>query len=145
ALLLGLIARRAADNWRQHDVEPFTSLLDKLQNVARQGDIESFYEGSFEFFHLSCRFAMNNYIEEMLEDLQPALQRSYYLALHTNKRELQEAHNHFKSIVEAILMRKGDQASLLVEDFCRHLRNLVLDSLARMKQIELAWAQRSRR
>jgi len=60
ALLLGLIARRAADNWRQHDVEPFTSLLDKLQNVARQGDIESFYEGSFEFFHLSCRFAMNN-------------------------------------------------------------------------------------
>ena len=145
ALLLGLIARRAADNWRQHDVEPFTSLLDKLQNVARQGDIEAFYEGSFEFFHLSCRFAMNNYIEEMLEDLQPALQRSYYLALHTNKRELQEAHNHFKSIVEAILMRKGDQASLLVEDFCRHLRNLVLDSLARMKQIELAWAQRSRR
>jgi DNA-binding GntR family transcriptional regulator len=145
ALLLGLIARRASDNWRQHDVEPFTSLLDKLQNVARQGDIEAFYEGSFEFFHLSCRFAMNNYIEEMLEDLQPALQRSYYLALHTNKRELQEAHTHFKSIVEAILMRKGDQAAALVEDFCRHLRNLVLDSLARMKQIELAWAQRSRR
>ena len=145
SLLLGVIARRAADNWRQTDVEPFTQLLEQLQNLSRQGDIEGFYEGSFELFRLGYRFALNSYIEEMLEDLQPALQRSYYLALHTNKRELQEAYNHFKAILEAILMRKGEQAALLVEDFCRHLRNLVLDSLARMKQIELAWAQRSRR
>ena len=145
SLLLGVIARRAADNWRQTDVEPFTQLSEQLQNLSRQGDIEGFYEGSFEFFRLGYRFALNSYIEEMLEDLQPALQRSYYLALHTNKRELQEAYNHFKAILEAILMRKGEQAALLVEDFCRHLRNLVLGSLARMKQIELAWAQRSRR
>lgn len=144
-LLLGLIARRASDNWRQSDVEPFTKLLEQLEALSRQGDIEGFYEGSFEFFRLGYRFALNTYIEEMLEDLQPALQRSYYLALHTNKRELQEAHNHFKAILEAILLRKSDQAVILVEDFCRHLRNLVLDSLARMKQIELAWAQRSRR
>lgn len=145
SLLLGVIARRAADNWRQTDVDPFPQLLEQLQNLSRQGDIEGFYEGSFEFFRLGYRFALNSYIEEMLEDLQPALQRSYYLALHTNKRELQEAYHHFKAILDAILMRKGEQAALLVEDFCRHLRNLVLDSLARMKQIELAWAQRSRR
>ncbi len=145
SLLLTVIARRAADSWRQTDVEGFTSLLDHLQGLARDGDIEGFYEGSFAFFRMGYRFALNPYIEEMLEDLQPALQRSYYLALHTNKRELQEAHNFFKGIVEAILLRKGDQAALLVEDFASHLRNLVLDSLARMKQIELAWAQRSKR
>jgi DNA-binding GntR family transcriptional regulator len=140
-----VLARRAADSWRQSDVEGFTSLLDHLQGLAREGDIEGFYEGSFAFFRMGYRFALNPYIEETLEDLQPALQRSYYLALHTNKRELQEAHNFFKGIVEAILMRKGDQAALLVDDFACHLRNLVLDSLARMKQIELAWAQRSKR
>ena len=144
-LLLSLIARRAADNWRQADVEGFTSLLEHLQGLAREGDIEGFYEASFAFFRMGYRFALNPYIEEMLEDLQPALQRSYYLALHTNKRELQEAHNFFKGIVEAILMRKGEQAALLVDEFSCHLRNLVLDSLARMKQIELAWAQRSKR
>ena len=143
-LLLSVLARRAADSWRQSDVEGFSSLLDHLQGLAREGDIEGFYEGSFAFFRMGYRFA-NPYIEEMLEDLQPALQRSYYLALHTNKRELQEAHNFFKGILEAILMRKGDQAALLVDDFFCHLRNLVLDSLARMKQIELAWAQRSKR
>jgi DNA-binding GntR family transcriptional regulator len=140
-----VLVRRAADSWRQSDVEGFTSLLDHLQGLAREGDIEGFYEGSFAFFRMGYRFALNPYIEETLEDLQPALQRSYYLALHTNKRELQEAHNFFKGIVEAILMRKGDQAALLVDDIACHLRNLVLDSLARMKQIELAWAQRSKR
>ena len=145
SLLLTVIARRAADSWRQSDVEGFTSILDHLQGLARDGDIEGFYEGSFAFFRMGYRFALNPYIEEMLEDLQPALQRSYYLALHTNKRELQEAHNFFKGIVEAILLRKGDQAALLVDDCACHLRNLVLDSLARMKQIELAWAQRSKR
>lgn len=145
SLLLTLLVRRAADNWRQSDVENFTSLLEHMQQLVRDGDIEGFYEGSFSFFRMSYRFAMNPYVEEMLEDLQPALQRSYYLALHTNKRELQEAYNYFKGIMDAVLMRKSEQAALMVEDFCRHLRNLVLDSLARMKQIELAWAQRSRR
>ena len=33
-LLLGLLARRAADNWRQADVEGFTSLLEKMQQLV---------------------------------------------------------------------------------------------------------------
>ena len=144
-LLLSVMVRRAADNWRQADAESFTALLEKMQQLVRDGDIEGFYESSFAFFRLSYRFSMNPYIEEMLEDLQPALQRGYYLALHTNKRELQEAYNFFKGVLEAVLLRKGEQASELVGDFCLHLRSLVLDSLSRMKQIELAWAQRSRR
>ena len=57
SLLLGVIARRAADNWRQTDVEPFTQLLEQLQNLSRQGDIEGFYEGSFEFFRLEIYLA----------------------------------------------------------------------------------------
>ena len=48
-------------------------------------------------------------------------------------------------MTDAILIRKSQQAALFMEDFCRHLRNLVLESLTRMKQIELAWARRSRR
>ena len=50
-----------------------------------------------------------------------------------------------KLVIDAILIRKSQQATLFMEDFCRHLRNLVLESLTRMKQIELAWARRSRR
>ena len=81
------------------------------EQLVREGDIEGFYESSFAFFRMGYRFSMNPYIEEMLEDLQPALQRGYYLALHTNKRELQEAYNFFKGVLEAVLLRKGDKAA----------------------------------
>ena len=37
-LLLSVLARRAADSWRQSDVEGFSSLLDHLQGLAREGD-----------------------------------------------------------------------------------------------------------
>jgi hypothetical protein len=67
------------------------------------------------------------------------------LALHTNRRELEESFTFLKGIVDSILARKGEQAASLVEEFCTHQCHLVLDSLMRVKQIEAAWAQRHRR
>ncbi|MEW4938063.1 GntR family transcriptional regulator, partial [Acinetobacter baumannii] len=87
----------------------------------------------------------NPYLMKFYKELLPSLRRSYFLTLNTSKRELQEAFALFKLVTDAILIRKSQQAALFMEDFCRHLRNLVLESLTRMKQIELAWARRSRR
>lgn len=145
SLLLQVIARKAAEHWRQQDMETFVSQVQRLQAHVDAHDIEAFYEATFEFFRLTYRFAANTYIEEILEDLQPAIRRSYYLALHTDRRELEEAFSFLKGVVDSVLLRKGEQAAALVEEFCVHQRNLVLDSLVRVKQIEVAWAQRHRR
>lgn len=145
SMFLQLVVRKAAETWRQHDMEGFVSQVQRLQSHVDAHDIEAFYESTFEFFRMVHRFAGNPYVEEILEDLQPAIRRSYYLALHTNRRELEEAFSFLKGVVDSILMRKGDQAASLVEDFCVHQRHLVLDSLMRVKQIEVAWAQRHRR
>lgn len=145
SMLLQLVARKAAENWRHQDMESFVSQVQRLQTLVEANDMEAFYESTFEFFRLAYRFAANPYIEEVLEDLQPAIRRSYYLALHTDRREAEEAFSFLKGVVDSVLMRKGDQAAALVEDFCVHQRNLVLDSLMRVKQIEVAWAQRHRR
>lgn len=87
----------------------------------------------------------NPYLMRYYQELLPSLRRSYFLTLNISRRELQESFDLFKLVTEAILIRKSHQATLFMEDFCRHLRNLVLESLTRMKQIELAWARRSRR
>jgi DNA-binding GntR family transcriptional regulator len=87
----------------------------------------------------------NPYLMRFYQELLPSIRRSYFLTLNTSRRELQDAFELFKLVIDAILIRKTQQATLFMDDFCRHLRNLVLDSLARMKQIELAWARRSRR
>jgi DNA-binding GntR family transcriptional regulator len=144
-MFLRLVMRKAAEGWRQQDMEGFSTHLRGLQSHMDAHDIEAFYEATFELFRVIQRHAGNPYIEEILEDLQPAIRRSYYLALHTNRRELEESFTFLKGIVDSILARKGEQAASLVEEFCTHQCHLVLDSLMRVKQIEAAWAQRHRR
>lgn len=143
--MLQIIARKTAENWRQQDTAAFMAQIQHLQTLVDENNIESFYAASFEFFRLAYRFAANPYVEEILEDLQPAIRRSYYMALHTDRRELEEAFSFLKGMVDSMLLRKGQQAEVLVGEFCVHQRNLVLDSLMRVKQIEVAWAQRHRR
>lgn len=145
SMMLQIVVRKLAENWRQHDMEAFVAQLQRLQVLVGENDIGVFHEASFELFRMSYRFAVNPYIEEILEDLQPAIRRSYFLALHTDKRELEESFSFLKGIVDSVLLRKGDQAAALVEDFCVHQSNRVLDSLMRVKQVEVAWAQRHRR
>lgn len=145
SMMLQIIVRKAAENWRQQDMEAFVAQIQRLQSLVDENDIEAFHEASFEFFRMSYRFAANPYVEQILEDLQPAIRRSYFLALHADRRELEESFSFLKGVVDNVLLRKGDQAAALVDDFCLHQRNRVLDSLMRVKQIEVAWAQRHRR
>lgn len=144
-LILGNMVQRTSECWRQTDGELMNQLMVRLADQVRAGDIEQFYDQVFVFLQQTHKMIGNAYLADMFENLLPALRRSYFLTLNTSRRELQEAYELFRHVVDAILIRKGDQAAAFMEDFCRHLRNLVLDSLARMKQIELAWAQRSRR
>ena len=144
-MLLQLACRKAADNWRQHDLEGFVGQVQRLQVCVDELDVEGFHEGTFEFFFMAYRFANNSYVSDILEDLQPAVRRAAYLALHTDRRELEESHALLKGVVDSVMMRKGVQAAALIDDFCIHQRNQVLDALLRVKQIEVAWAQRHRR
>lgn len=145
SLVLGAMVHRTSDCWRQSDSDQMNQLMIRLADQVKLGDIEKFYDHVFTFLQTTSVLVNNPYLADIFQNILPALRRSYFLTLNTSRRELQEAFILFRHVIDAILIRKGDQAALFMEDFCCHLRNLVLDSLARMKQIELAWAQRSRR
>lgn len=144
-MLLQQVVRKAAQGWRQPDMEVLVAHVSRLQSHVGAHDLEAFFEATFDLFRQVQRFASNPYMEEILEDLQPAVRRSYYLALHTSRREMEESFSYLKGMTDSVLLRKGDQAASLVDEFCQHQCNLVLDSLMRVKQIEAAWAQRHRR
>jgi DNA-binding GntR family transcriptional regulator len=145
SMMLQIVVRKAAENWRQQDMEAFVSQIQHLAALVDENDATAFHEAGFEFFRNAYRFAANPYVEGILEDLQPAIRRSYFLAMHTGRRELEEAFSFLKGVVDNILLRKSDVAAALADDFCVHQRNRVLDSLMRVKQVEVAWAQRHRR
>lgn len=144
-MLLGHIVQRISETWRAHEADQLQLLLEQLLEHVKAGDIEKFYDAIFQYLAEQQDMVGNPYLMKFYKELLPSLRRSYFLTLHTSKRELQEAFALFKLVTDAILIRKSQQAALFMEDFCRHLRNLVLESLTRMKQIELAWARRSRR
>ncbi|AYA03872.1 GntR family transcriptional regulator [Acinetobacter sp. WCHAc010034] len=145
ALLLGQIVHRMAETWRSHEAERIQLLLEQLEAETRQGHTEKFYDLIFQSMARQHEMVGNPYLMRYYQELLPSLRRSYFLTLNISRRELQESSELFKLVTDAVLIRKPQQAALFMEDFCRHLRNLVLESLARMKQIELAWARRSRR
>ncbi|OTM16654.1 GntR family transcriptional regulator [Acinetobacter pittii] len=144
-MLLGHIVQRMSETWRAHEADQLQLLLEQLLEHVKAGDIEKFYDGVFQYLAEQQDMVGNPYLMKFYKELLPSLRRSYFLTLNTSKRELQEAFALFKLVTDAILIRKSQQAALFMEDFCRHLRNLVLESLTRMKQIVLAWARRSRR
>ncbi|HBM1864695.1 GntR family transcriptional regulator [Acinetobacter nosocomialis] len=144
-MLLGHIVQRISETWRAHEADQLQLLLEQLLEHVKAGDIEKFYDAIFQYLAEQQDMVGNPYLIKFYKELLPSLRRSYFLTLNTSKRELQEAFALFKLVTDAILIRKSQQAALFMEDFCRHLRNLVLESLTRMKQIELAWARRSRR
>ena len=145
ALLLGQIVHRMAETWRSHEAERIQLLLEQLDVETRQGNTEKFYDLIFQGMARQHEMVGNTYLMRYYQELLPSLRRSYFLTLNISRRELQESFDLFKLVTDAVLIRKSQQATLFMEDFCRHLRNLVLESLTRMKQIELAWARRSRR
>ena len=145
ALLLGQIVHRVAETWRTHEAERIQALLNQLYEETRQGHTEKFYDLIFQGMARQHEMVANPYLMKFYQELLPSMRRSYFLTLNISRRELEESFELFKLVTDAVLIRKSQQATLFMDDFCRHLRNLVLESLTRMKQIELAWARRSRR
>jgi DNA-binding GntR family transcriptional regulator len=144
-LLLGQVVQQISQGWRGTDAQILQQLLVYLQEQVKHGHTEKFYDQIFEYLMEQQGLVVNLYLMKFLNELLPSLRRSYFLTLNTSRRELQESFELFKLVIDAILNRNSQQATLFMEDFCRHLRNLVLESLTRMKQIELAWARRSHR
>lgn len=145
SLLLGQVVLRMAEHYRPYEAERIQVLLGTLAYEVSQGHTEQYYDLIFQGLAQQHDMVGNPYLMRVYGELLPSIRRSYFLALNISKRELQESFDLFKLMTDAVLIRKGPQAAIFMEDFCRHLRHLVLESLTRMKQIELAWARRSRR
>ena len=145
SLLLGQIVAYISEDLtplQKHCVLPLEA---QLNHFCLTQDIEHFYDAIFLCLQDCLESARYRYLARFYQDLLPNLRRCYFLTLNMTKHELLQSEAQFKLVIAAILSQKPQQATLFMHDFCRHLQQLVLQSLTRMKQIELAWAKRSRR
>jgi DNA-binding GntR family transcriptional regulator len=66
--------------WRtEADLRPFLQIQQRLQRAHDQQDIKTFVADSFAVMRAAYPFANNPYLQETVENLQPAMSRAYYL------------------------------------------------------------------
>jgi DNA-binding GntR family transcriptional regulator len=144
-ILLGLVVRKAIKTMDENELDAFIELIHELQQNADNRDTEAFFDSSFRFFEQAYPFANNPFVEDILVNLQPAIQRAYYMALHLEQDELKECLSFFKAIVETIFRRDVRSALEIIREFAEHQSTLVQESITRARQIETAWGGRGRR
>jgi DNA-binding GntR family transcriptional regulator len=126
------------------------SVLHELNNLKarlllqqRQARPRVFFDEIFAYLlHLVSKLT-HPYLHCMYSDALPAIRRSYFYTLDGTNCKLEQEYAMIGAVIDAIMSNNSHQAALFMQDFCRHLSQLVQESLAQMKQVELAWAYRS--
>jgi len=126
-----LLAVAVAKLWREPaDLQPFLAIQQRLTSDLQRGDINAFVESSFAIMRAAYPFAANPYLEETLENLLPAISRTYHLALERRKGEMRQFIDSFARLLQAVIDRDEESIRSTLHEYGRHNSQLVLAALA---------------
>ncbi|MET1077787.1 MAG: GntR family transcriptional regulator [Pseudomonas sp.] len=126
-----LLGNAVAQKWRvQADLAPLLVIQGKLVASAERRDISAFVEHSFDVMRAAFPFADNPYLQETVENLLPAISRTYHLALERRKGEMGQFLEAFASLLQAVVARDLGRVRQVLGEYGQHNCQLVLAALA---------------
>ena len=128
-LLIGQLCRRATLAWKEGEQEPFLEYLQLMEGYVANGQVMQFYDATFNFARMAYRFVDNPYLEDMLEDLQPAVRRTYYFAINLDQSEIDKSMTFLRELMACIMNREVDGAERKLAQFGQHQCDTVLRRL----------------
>lgn len=128
--LLTMVGAEVAQRWRNEDLEPLYRLWKQMQRYAAEGDQALFIDSGFTVMHEGLRISGNDYLRQVLEDLQPAVQRTYALAVRRHPDEIQHALQFFADLLLAVQQRNTAVIPSVVQTYGHHQTGIVLAALA---------------
>ncbi|MDD1962645.1 GntR family transcriptional regulator [Pseudomonas sp. 39004] len=127
-----LLGNAVAQKWRlEADLRPFLEIQQRLQLARDQRDIKVFVAESFAVMRAAYPFADNPYLQETVENLQPAMSRAYYLALDQRQASTDDYLQLFACLLEAVVSRDLPRIREVLTAYCQRSCELVLAALAR--------------
>ncbi|WP_439862106.1 GntR family transcriptional regulator [Pseudomonas sp. MBLB4136] len=125
-----LLARAVAEGWRvKADLAPFVTIQQRLQDSQQREDIDAFVKHSFDVMRAAYPFADNPYLQETVENLLPAISRTYHLVLERRRGEMAQYLGTFAQLLQAIGERDHARARELLVRYGEHNCQLVLATL----------------
>ena len=99
-----------------------------MDTLVKQKKFIEFNAATFEIARMAYQFAENGYLEDMLEDLQPSLQRACYAAIH-HDGAMEESLAFLRALIEKVVAHDEQGAVSALERFGEHQRDTVLSCL----------------
>ncbi|WP_110991812.1 GntR family transcriptional regulator [Pseudomonas sichuanensis] len=128
-----LLGNAVALHWRtEADLRPFLEIQQRLAQAHAKQDIKAFVADSFAVMRAAYPFANNPYLQETVENLQPAMSRAYYLALDQRQANMVDYLNLFARLLEAVVARDQQRIREVLTAYCQRSCELVLAALARI-------------
>lgn len=130
--LLKMLVTSLADKWS--DAVPLDPLLAKIAgmvNVDENSDeqVKKFIESGFELMRDAAELVDNPYLLETLENLRPAIHRTYYLSMKVRNDGIQNSRNFFNNMAKGVLERDHELLVHSVHEFADTQRSIVLEAL----------------
>lgn len=126
-----LLGCAVAQRWKsEEDLAPFLAIQQRLEQNLRDHDISGFVDSSFSIMRAAYAFADNPYLEETVENLLPAISRTYHLALEQRKGEMAQFMAAFAELLKAVIGRDLARIRDVLVGYGQHNCQLVLAALA---------------
>jgi DNA-binding GntR family transcriptional regulator len=129
SILEGHAARIAAERMTERELERLETINTKLQQIAAEGDIKSFFRVHNEFHELFVKASGNDKLVELISQLVLKFNRLRLASLSQPGRMQISVQEHRK-IIEAFRKHDGDQADSLVKHTATIGAEVLIQSMA---------------
>jgi DNA-binding GntR family transcriptional regulator len=123
-ILEGFAARMAAENLSSKDIERLESINERLQQIAKDGDVKTFFRVHNEFHEVFIKAAGNEKLYEMINHLVLRFKRLRLASLSQPGRMEISVDEH-RNMIQAFKNHDGERADNLV----RHAATIGADVL----------------
>lgn len=125
-----LLANGVAARWRdESEIESLMEIQQSLRDAQQRDDVLGFLKHSFEAMRAAYPFVQNPYLQEAVENLQPAISRTYFLALEQRRSQMDVFLEAFVDLQKAIVARDCTWIRNILQGYCEQNRQLVLAAL----------------
>lgn len=129
-VLITRLAMLVAERWQENELDTLVNHLTWLQSIVEQEDREEFMAQVFVLLNMAYPLGRNEYLHELLVNMQPAIHRCYALAQRYRPNDGQAAQAFFTGLMKGVALREVDILPRVVKTYFDHQLELVLAALA---------------
>lgn len=130
--LLLMLAHKVIDHGSPENLKPLVNGINALRRRIGASDtsIQEITDRGFDIVRLCYPIANNPYLEETLDNLRPALSRTYYLALEQYREQAEATDRFLEQVAQQVTQGSYQGFASMIREFGERQRQMVLNALS---------------